>query len=102
MLEYRHKCEPLRSAADELFAIVSSPDVDAIEKAEVRDKFLGSWDAMVAACGEASTAQLVFANSQAQFLRHGAQARIAASARHRRDDQSRSGGDLKVARSVRQ
>ena len=78
MLQYRHQCTPLRRAADELFACMSSPDVGALEKAEQRDKFLASWDAMIAACGQASTARMVFANSQAQFLRHGAKAAAAA------------------------
>ena len=78
MLHYRHACAPLRKAADELVALISSPDVAPLAKAEERDKFLGSWDAMIAACGQTSTVRMVFANSQAQFLRHGGQAAAAA------------------------
>jgi len=78
MLNYRHVCEPLRRSADGLFAYISSPDVGPLAKAKEREKFLGSWDAMIAACGQASTARMVFANSHAQFLRHAGQAAAAA------------------------
>ena len=78
MLNYRHVCAPLRQSANDLFAYISSPDVGPLAKAEERGKFLGSWDAMIAACGQASTARMVFANSHAQFLRHGGKAAVAA------------------------
>ena len=77
MLEYRRRCEPIRNAVDDLYALMSSPDVGAVKKAEERDKFMGSWDTMIAACRQTSTAQMVFANSQAQLLRHSGQAAAA-------------------------
>jgi hypothetical protein len=77
MLDYRQRCAPIRDAVDDLYALMSSPDVGAMRKAEERDKFMGSWDTMIAACGQTSTAKMMLANSQAQLLRHSGQAAAA-------------------------
>jgi hypothetical protein len=70
VLELRHKCRGLRAAQTELHELMSSRDVGTLAKAKARDNFLRGWNQMIAACGEASTAEMEFANSQAHFLRH--------------------------------
>jgi hypothetical protein len=76
-LTFRRKCKPLRDAEQELHEIMSSRDIGALEKAKQRDRFLGGWNKMIAACGETSAAEMEFANSTAHFLRHAKQTAFA-------------------------
>lgn len=70
MLELRWKCRGLRAAERALYEQMSSHDVAWLKKAKEQERFLRGWDQMIAACGEASTAEMEFGNSAAHLLRH--------------------------------
>jgi hypothetical protein len=70
MLELRWKCRGLRAAEQALYEQMSSHDVPWLKKAKEQERFLLGWDQMIAACGEASTAEMEFGSSAAHLLRH--------------------------------
>jgi hypothetical protein len=70
MLELRWKCRRLRAAESALYEQLSSHDVSWLKKMKEQERFLRGWDQMIAACGEASTAEMEFGNSGAHLLRH--------------------------------
>ena len=70
MLELRWKCRRLRAAESAIYEQLSSYDVSWLKKMREQERFLRGWDQMIAACGEASTAEMEFGNSGAHLLRH--------------------------------
>lgn len=77
-LDYRHQCRYLRHSVDELYAMTTDAHFSPLQKAEAQAKFMETWEAIIKACGAASTARMTFASSGSQFLKHAGHASMAA------------------------